>query len=338
MTELRELWLLLSARVAERHGEALRAAAREGKRALAPVVLPADPQARLPPGACAQLEAAYFSGDLLADGARAFFAAALGAPQLRWLQTFNAGTDHPIFARILERGVRLTTAAGASAEPIAQTALAALLMLARGFPRWLDAQRRRAWEPLPADAIPRDLRGQTLVVFGLGAIGSELARLARALGLRVVGVRRTPARGDEPVDALVPPERLREVLPRADWLAIACPLTAETRGAIDAAALALLPRGARVLNVARGEIVDEPALVAALEQGRLAGAYLDVFAQEPLPAHSPLWSLANVIATPHNSAASRGNEARQLEVFLDNLARYGRGEPLRNEVRAPSGP
>jgi phosphoglycerate dehydrogenase-like enzyme len=332
MSHSRELPLLLSARVAERHLESLRAAAREGKLELAPVVLPAAPEARLAPELCARVEAAYFSGDLFPDGARAFFAAALGAPRLEWLQVFNAGVDHPIFARFLERKVRLTTAAGASAEPIAQTAIAGLLLLARGFPHWLDAQRRRAWEPQPRDATPRDLRGQTLLVFGLGSIGAEIARLGRALGLRVLGVRRGPARGGEPVDELHPPSHLRELLPRADWLAIACPLSDETRGALDAAALALLPRGAHVLNVARGEIVDEPALVEALRSGRLAGAYLDVFHSEPLPSDSPLWSLPNVIATPHNSAASRGNEARQLEIFAENLARYGRGEPLRNEV------
>jgi phosphoglycerate dehydrogenase-like enzyme len=329
-----ELGLLVSARVLERHGESLREAARGGELALAPIALPLDPDARVSPEDCARIEAAFFSGDVFPDGARAFFAAALGAPKLRWLQTFNAGVDHPIFARFLERGVRLTSAAGASAEPIAQTALAGLLMLARGFPHWLDAQQRRAWEPHAPRQIPRDLRGQTLVVFGLGAIGSELARLARALGLRVIGVRRGPARGGEPVDELHPPERLPELLPRADWLAIACPLSEATRGAIGADALARLPRGAHLLNVARGEIVDEAALIESLRDGRLAGAYLDVFATEPLPSESPLWRMPNVIATPHNSAASRGNEARQIEIFLDNLARFARGEPLRNEVRA----
>jgi len=334
MSGRRELSILLSTRVSERFGESLRAAARAGDLELAPVSLPDDPDGRVAPEACARLEAAFFSGDVFPDRARAFFAATLGAPALRWLQVLNAGVDHPVFQRFVERGVRLTTASGSAAEPIAQTALAGMLLLARGFPRWLDAQRRGAWEPHPPAAIPRDLRGQTLLVFGLGAIGTELARLARALGLRVIGVRRGPAKGDEPVDELHPPARLRELLPRADWLAIACPLSDETRGAIDAAGLALLPRGAHVLNVARGGIVDEPALVAALRDGRLAGAYLDVFATEPLPADSPLWSLPNVVATPHNSAASRGNEDRQLEIFLDNLARYGRGEPLRNEVRA----
>jgi phosphoglycerate dehydrogenase-like enzyme len=331
--DVSDLGLLVSGRVLERHGESLAAAARAGGLALTPIVLPADPEGRVDEEGRGRIEAAYFSHDLLSGGGPAFFSAALNAPKLRWLQTFNAGIDHPIFSRFTERGIRVTTAAGASAEPIAQTALTGLLMLARGFPRWLEGQRAREWRPIPPQDTPRDLRGQVLLIFGLGAIGCELARLARALGLVVIGVRRSPARGDEPVDELHPPERLRELLPRADWLAIASPLTPETKGAIDASALALLPRGARVLNVARGGIVDEPALCAALSQGRLAGAYLDVFAIEPLPAESPLWSLPNVIVTPHNSAVTRGAEARQLEIFLDNLTRFGRGEPLRNEVR-----
>jgi phosphoglycerate dehydrogenase-like enzyme len=329
-----ELGLLLSARVHDRFGESLAAAARDGGLELRPILLPVDPDARLDPAQCERIEAAFFSVDLMPAGSRGFFAAALSAPRLRWLQTFNAGVDHPIFARFPERGVRLTTAAGAAAEPIAQTALAGILMLARGFPHWLDAQRRAEWQPHPANALPRDLAGQSLVVFGLGAIGRELARLARAVGLYVIGVRRSPALPDDPIDELHGPERLRELLPRADWLAITCPLTPETRGAIDAAALALLPAGARLVNVARGGIVDEVALCESLRAGRLAGAYLDVFASEPLPAESPLWTAPNAIVTPHNSAATRGAEARQLAIFLDNLARFGRGEPLRNEVRA----
>ncbi len=332
--EVTELGLLVTARVWERHGESLAKLARQARIELAPVLLPVDPEGRVAPEQCARVDVAFFSGDVFPDGARAFFAAALGAPKLRWLQTFNAGIDHPIFARFLERGVRLTTASGSAAAPIAQTALTGLLMLARGFPSWLDAQRRNEWRPHSPGEIPRDLTGQVILIFGLGAIGTELARLGKAFGLYVIGVRRGAARGGEPVDELHPPARLRELLPRADWLALACPLTDETRGAIDAAALAALPPGARLLNVARGEIVDELALVESLREGRLAGAYLDVFATEPLAAESPLWSLPNAIVTPHNSAASRGNEARQVEIFLDNFARWVRGEPLQNEVRA----
>src|SRR5262249_14734823 len=148
-------------------------------------------------------------------------------------------------------------------------------------------------------------------------------------GLYLIGVRRGPAQPGDPVDELHPPSRLRELLPRADWLAVTCPLTPETRGAIDAAALGALPPDARRVTGARGGIVDEAALCESLRSGRLAGAYLDVFAEEPLPPGSPLWTAPNVIVTPHNSAATRGAEARQVEIFLDNLGRFGRGEPLR---------
>jgi phosphoglycerate dehydrogenase-like enzyme len=326
--------LLVSERFLARYAEALDAAAGAGGLTLERIVLPDDPDGRIDASACARIELAYFSGDLFPERSRAFFAAAFAAPKLRWLQVFNAGIDHPVFQRFVANGVRLTTAAGSSAEPIAQTAIAGLLMLARGFPHWLDAQARRAWEPIPLANTPVDLRGQTLLIFGLGAIGSELARLARAFGMRVIGVRRSPAEADDPVDELHPPARLRELLPRADWLALTCALTDQTRGVIDAEALALLPRGARVLNVARGGVVDEPALIAALREGQIGGAYLDVFAEEPLPVESPLWTLPNVIVTPHNSAVSRGSERRQTEVFLRNLVRYGRGEPLQNEARA----
>jgi len=168
-------------------------------------------------------------------------------------------------------------------------------------------------------------------VYGLGGIGMEIARLARALGLYVVGVRRTASKTG-PCDEIHTPDKLPELLARSDWLVIACPLTAETRGTINATLLAKLPRGARVINIARGEIVDEPALVAALQSGHLAGAYLDVFAQEPLPPDSPLWDTPNVIVTPHNASASAGNDARVNAIFLDNLKRWNRNEPLINEV------
>jgi phosphoglycerate dehydrogenase-like enzyme len=171
-----------------------------------------------------------------------------------------------------------------------------------------------------------------MLVVGLGAIGAELARLARALGLRVIGARRSPRRDDDPVDELVSPEALHEALPRADWLALACPLTEKTRGMIDARALALLPRGARILNVSRGEVIDELALIEALRTGHLAGAYLDVFAVEPLPADSPLWDMPGVMISPHDSSPSEGNLTRQAEVFLRNLAHWRRGEALENEV------
>ncbi len=332
MPEASACGLLISERFQRRYGDELERASAEAELSLEQILLPDDPEARLATAECEQVALAYFSPDVFPELSRSFVSAVYRAPNLRWLQVFSAGVDHAFFQTVMQRGVRLSTAAGTSAEPIAQTAIAALLFLSRGFPHWIDAQRRHAWETLPHERVPHDLRGQVLLVVGLGGIGAEIARLGRALGLYVVGVRRSPRRPADPVDELYTPDRLAELLPRADWLALACPLTPETRGLIDAEALGRLPRGAHLLNVGRGEVVDQAALVEALGKGELAGAYLDVFEVEPLPASSPLWGLPNVLLTPHNSAASRGNERRQVDRFLVNLVRWGRGEPLLGEV------
>lgn len=297
-------------------------------------VLPADPGERLPPEALEDIDFAYFSGDVYPEYSRSFFAATQGAANLRWLHTFNAGVDNPVFRRFLDRGVVISTSSGSTARPIAQSVIGGMLLLARPFLRWADAQRRRVWEPVPASEAPADLDGQRMTVVGLGAIGSEVARLAQAFGLQVTGVRRTARRPGDVVDRIEPPSRLIELAGETDWLVLACPLTEETRGLVSAAVLRALPRGARLINVARGEVVDEAALIDVLREGHLAGAYLDVFATEPLPAGSDLWALPNVIVSPHNSAVAAGNERRATEgYFLPNLERMRKGEPLVNEVR-----
>jgi phosphoglycerate dehydrogenase-like enzyme len=313
----------------ERAADLARHAARAG---LDIVALPADREARLSDDICARVDVAFFSTDVFPDFSRQFFSAVRKAPKLQWLHVFNAGVDHPIYTEMLQRGVRLTTSSGSTAEPIAQTAITALLMLGRGFPRWLAAQRQHRWDPVCMPDFPRDLRGQTAVIVGLGHIGKEIARLARLLGLNVIGIRRSPRQPDDLVDELHAPERLAEVLPRADWLILACPLTAETKGLVNADLLARLPRGARLINIARGEIVDEAALIAALRSQHLGGAYLDVFHQEPLPADSPFWDMPNVFVTPHNSSAAAGNDERVYRMFVENLGRWSRSEPLLNEV------
>lgn len=327
--------LLVSHRFCTDYGTRVAVAAARKKVTAEFLALPPDPAARLPDAECARTEIAFFSGDVFPDYSRQFFSAVRKAPQLKWLHAFNAGVDHPIYDELLARGVRLTTSAGSAAEPIAQTAIMGLLALARGFPRWMVAQRSRKWDP-ERKVLPRDLRGQTAVVVGLGRIGAEIARLARALGLKVIGIRRSPRRPVDRVDELHPPAALQGLLARCDWLIIACPLTSETRGMVNAALLSSLPRGARVINVSRGEIVSEPAMIEALKSGQLAGAYLDVFATEPLPAASPLWDMPNVLVTPHNAAAASGNDERVLEIFLDNLERWHRGAALVNEVAAKS--
>jgi len=260
---------------------------------------------------------------------QAFYDALEAAPALRWVHVHSAGADRPVYQRLRARGVQVTTSSGANAAVVAQSALAGLLALARYLPQLWAAQRERRWAPLLASGLPRDLQGQHAVLVGWGPIGQHLGRLLRALDLRVTVVRQQ----DRPVGegfTAVPWTRLHAVLPQADWLLLACPLTAQTRGLVDAAALARLPGHACIVNVARGEVIDEPALVAALRAGRLGGAFLDVFAHEPLPSDSPLWSLPNVLVTPHSAGFSDGNAARVTGMFLDNLRRWNAGEPLRN--------
>ena len=296
------------------------------------ILLPSEPDGRVDPEELARVEIAHFSGDMFPELSPAFFSAASSSPQLRWLHVFNVGTDHAVFQRFIERGILLTNSAGASAAPIAQTLIGGLLMLARGFPRWQRAQSRREWPPFSGREVPVDLADQTLVVVGLGSIGSEIARLGRSLGLHVIGVRKSPRRSEDPVDELVHPSRLHEVLPRADWLALACSLNDETRRLIDSTAIARLPQGAHVLNIARGEVIEEAALIEALRSGHVAGAYLDVFEVEPLPRESPLWELPNVIVSPHGAGGALGNRGRQAAYFLRNLECWARKQPLENVV------
>lgn len=323
--------LLVSHQFNARYGNEIAAAAARDSIALELLVLPADPEARLADSQAARVEIAYFSSDVHPQFGKPFFSATRKAPGLKWLQVFNAGVDHPVFASLLERGVRLTTSSGAAAEPIADSVMGAVLQFNRCFPRWAAAQRSKSWRPYAAGEHPPDLRGQTMMIFGLGKIGTEIARRSRAFGLHVIGIRRNPVEAEH-VDEVHTPDALADLLPRCQWLALACPLTSETRGIINAARLAQLPRGAYVVNISRGEVMDESALVTALSSGHLGGAYLDVFAQEPLPVDSPLWDMPNVVITPHSASASAGTDERINAIFLDNLKRWKRNAPLVNEV------
>jgi len=260
-----------------------------------------------------------------------FYNAMREAPSLRWVHTHSAGADRAIFLQLRERGVDVTTSSGSNAGVVAQTALAGVLALARHFPQLMDAQRTQRWAPLIGSGMPRDLQGQRATILGWGPIGQQIGAVLRVLGLSVTVIRQraTPA-GEGFATATF--DVLDAILPQTDWLILACPLTDRTRGLIDGAALQRLPAGARLVNVARGEIVDETALIEVLGNGHLGGAYLDVFAHEPLPATSPLWMLPNVIATPHSAGFSDGNAARVVEMFLDNLRRWTRGDVLMNRV------
>jgi phosphoglycerate dehydrogenase-like enzyme len=171
-----------------------------------------------------------------------------------------------------------------------------------------------------------------MVIIGTGEIGSRIARYTQGIGMRVIGVQRSTPTTEQPFEEVHHPSKLHELLPRAEWLVVACPLTDETRGMVDEHAFSLLPRGAHLINVARGAIVDELAMIEALSSGVLGGAYLDVTAQEPLPTESPLWAFPNVLVTPHNSSISASYADRSAEMFFANLVRWGRGEALQNFV------
>jgi phosphoglycerate dehydrogenase-like enzyme len=267
----------------------------------------------------------------LTDSLLRFYEILRGSPRLQWVHAHSAGADRPIYPELRKRNVVVTTSSGANAEPVAQMAVTGLLMLGRRMPELMDAQRRKSWEPLLGARAPNDLRNQTALVVGLGSIGQEIARLLKALGMHVIGVRRSRV-PCPPCDETVAFEDLPLVLPRADWAILACPLTGQTRGLLNAASIALLPGGARVVNVARGEVAVESDLIAALGSGHLGGAYLDVFESEPLSPESPLWSLPNVIVTPHTAGHTTGHYGAVGEIFLDNLARWRDGRAMRNEV------
>ncbi len=273
------------------------------------------------------IDLAVFSADLWSEGrGPSFYKVLLQAPQPQWLHVFAAGVDHPVFAEVRRRGIRLTHSAGSSATPIAHTVIMHVLALSRQARAFAVAQSAHAW----VESDVADVEGRTMGIIGLGSIGTEVARLAQQFGMRVIGMRRTP-QGDEPCETWST-DRLHELLPMVDVLVLTAPLTPDTLGLIGARELALLPAGAHVVNVGRGQVIDEPALAAALASGHLGGAALDVFAVEPLPTVSPLWDLPNVIITPHSAGTTPLANARAAEIFADNLGRFVRGEALRNEV------
>jgi glyoxylate/hydroxypyruvate reductase len=251
------------------------------------------------------------------------------APRLRWVQATSAVIG-PLLVRsgLIHSPITFTTASGIHAIPLAEFVLMAMLWFAKGGRRMIQDQAAHHWERTCA----RELRGATAGLIGLGGVGTEVARVCRAVGLRVVATKRTPGGrdADDVVDMLVPISQLSALLRLADVLVLAVPQTPETAGLIGRAELELLPPGAILINIARGAVVDEGAMIDALRGGRLAGAALDVFAQEPLPESSPLWDMPNVLISPHSASTVESENAKLTDLFCDNLDRYLRGAPLRN--------
>jgi phosphoglycerate dehydrogenase-like enzyme len=275
----------------------------------------------------ARPEVAWMTSEVLAgDLARRFFGVVTRSDSLRWLQSQAAGFDHPVFGDLVRRGVRLT-ASHIAGPPIADFVLRAALDHLQDAAAWRAAAAEGRWEP--HDFV--EMGSTRWLVIGLGAIGGEIAVRARAFGAEVVGVRRAPT-GEEPVDAMVTPDDVSELLPSANVVVLATPANAGTVGLVDRAFLERMRSDALLVNIGRGALVDEDALLAALDAGRPAAAALDVTAVEPLPADHPLWSHPRVAITPHSSAQGDGRHERAAHLFAENLARYTAGEALRHEV------
>lgn len=257
-----------------------------------------------------------------------------GLPRLRWVHATSAGAGEQVRKAGLSpealKRVVITTSSGVHAVPLAEFAILGLLAMAKELPRLIEDQRARAWPEVRRPV--RELSGQTLFLLGLGDIGREVARLGKALGMRTVGFRRTEGPPPEWVDEVHGPQRLAELAGQADAMVVSLPMTEQTAGLVDRATIERLPASCIFVNIGRGGVVDEPALIDALRDRRIAGAVLDVFATEPLPADSPLWTLPNVLVTPHAAALSARENERIAELFADNLRRYLDGRPLRNVV------
>jgi phosphoglycerate dehydrogenase-like enzyme len=257
------------------------------------------------------------------------------APRLRWVQCIGSGVGQYVAARLPEGGIVLTNGAGIASAPIAEWVVARTLQIVKRLPEHDANARERIWKL----ALGGHLAGRTVAIVGLGAIGRDAARRFRAFGVHLLGMRRrfTPGDVDPDVDELFGTDSIAEVVARADVVVLSAPGSDDNENLFDDAMFAAMPGGSIFVNVARGTLVDEAALVRALERGHLAGAAIDVARREPLPSDDPLWSAPNLLVSPHSSASGERYAERAFDLFCDNLGRYVAGEPLRNIVDLANG-
>ena len=262
----------------------------------------------------------FWNNDLLADAAK-----------LKFIQVCAVGHDQFDKAAVAGRGVRLCNSAGVNANAVSDHAFALLLGLTRQVHVARSNQANAFWRPMISDLSKREdeLPGKTMLIYGVGQIGGRIARLAKAFGMTVLGVRRDVSKTVDGIDELHPTSAFLSLVPRADVVVLACPLTDETRGLMGDQAFAAMKPSAYLINVARGGCVDQGALIATLDDGRIAGAGIDVTEPEPLPSDSKLWSFENVILTPHTAGETRAYEDNVLDALIENLERLWRGEQCR---------
>ena len=271
------------------------------------------------------------------------------APHLTWVHSATSGVERALTPAALARDVLVTNARGVFSRPIAEHVLLMILAVSRHLPQLLELQHERTWQPLEG----RELRELTIGIVGYGSLGRSVASLASAFGARVIAMRRRAESGAAPggpvddeddgfpfeprLDRVVGPDGLHDLLAASDIVVLAAPLTPATEGFINEAALAAMKRDAWLINVARGRLIDDTALIRALRDNRIGGAALDAFRDEPLPQTSPYWELPNVIVTPHTAWSSARVLDRSIDLFCDNLRRFSRGEALRNVVDPAAG-
>jgi len=252
------------------------------------------------------------------------------APRLKWIQLTSAGADRLLGSGFIQQGVTVTTVSGLHATPIGEFILQSILMLAKRAPQYMRSQARHEWSRF----MPRELHGSTVGIVGIGNIGAEAGRLAKAFGCRVIATKRSATKPESApyADEILPSSELPRLLAESDYVVLSMPLTPETRGMIGETELRMMKPTASLINIARGPVVVEEALIRALREGWIAAAALDVFDKEPLPDDSPLWDMENVILSPHISGGTEIYNVRAVEIFAENLRRYLDGQPLRNIV------
>ena len=257
------------------------------------------------------------------------------ATKLQFVQSISSGMDQYSRELLGAKGIRLASAAGVNARAVAEHALALILAVFRRLPEARDNQHKKVWRGMLGDLTEREdeLGGKTLLIVGMGRIGSHLAKLAKAFDMKVIGIRRDPTAGANGADEIHGMGDLVKLVPQADIVALTCALTPETTGLMSAAAFAAMKPSSVFVNVARGKVADEAALIATMEGNKIWAAALDVTAEEPLPAASPLWTMPNVFITPHTAGETRAYEDNVIDILIENLDRLWRGDAtLRNQV------
>ncbi len=257
------------------------------------------------------------------------------ASKLKFIQSISSGMDQYSREQLAAKGVRLASAAGVNARAVAEHAIALILAVARRLPEARDNQHKKIWRGMIGDLAQREdeLGGKTLLIVGMGRIGAHLAKLAKAFDMKVIGIRQDPKKGANGADSIHGMAQLVKLVPQADFVALTCALTPETTGLMSAAAFAAMRPSSVFVNVARGKVADEAALITTMKAGKIAAAALDVTADEPLPASSPFWTMPNVFITPHTAGETRAYEDNVLDILMETLERLWAGDKtLRNQV------